>query len=298
MKKHCNFCGVLTVNPCKDFVQLAGYVADGRPLTRCRDAHEAHVARLRHPSEDAFALPQNGHHSETAKAQIALGALPGAFGAPTPFMWSLMQGDVKARTWGKSVADQAREVEQEARNAELRATLEVLAQPDAREAAIEAKRQRLIEEGAKIEWLGDYPSPARPAVSRTEGVKFDNGKLRFDLIPPDALALLAAVLTYGAAKYEDRNWELGMDRARLRAARSRHENARLLGIQMDSETGLPHLAHEAACTMMELALWLRGKGTDSGAKLEHATLDTVEAFSAQAVEAGRIAAAKKGAQHG
>lgn len=137
-----------------------------------------------------------------------------------------------------------------------------------------------------------------PTVSKTEGVKFDDGKLRFDLIPPDAMAVVAAVLTYGALKYDDRNWELGMDRARLRAARARHENARALGQATDPETGLPHLAHEAACTLMELALHLRDKGTDSGAKFGPSTLSKVQHFANQAVEAGRIAAAKKAAHHG
>ena len=50
-----------------------------------------------------------------------------------------------------------------------------------------------------------------------EGLKHDQGKLRFDLIPPEALIELAKVLTYGASKYNDRNWEFGMAYGRLYA---------------------------------------------------------------------------------
>jgi hypothetical protein len=144
---------------------------------------------------------------------------------------------------------------------------------------------------------GDVGQGYIPPVSKTEGVKFDNGKLRFDLLPPDALAVVAAVLTYGAAKYDDRNWELGMDRARLRAARDRHTNARMLGQQEDPETGLPHLAHEAACTLMELALLLRGVGSDTAAEVPESARLLVEGYTVKAIEAGRVAASRKAVQH-
>ena len=42
-----------------------------------------------------------------------------------------------------------------------------------------------------------------------EGRKNDSGKRRMDLIPPEAIEALADVLTMGAAKYADRNWEKG-----------------------------------------------------------------------------------------
>ncbi len=51
------------------------------------------------------------------------------------------------------------------------------------------------------------PSPA--------GVKYDDGKLRFDLIPPLAMAEFARVYTIGAKKYEDRNWEKGLKWGRV-----------------------------------------------------------------------------------
>ena len=84
----------------------------------------------------------------------------------------------------------------------------------------------------------------------SEGVKNDEGKLRMELIPPEALDALASVLTFGANKYGDRNWEKGIQWSRVYGAALRHMNA---WVQQkdddgcDDETGLSHLAHALAC---------------------------------------------------
>ena len=44
----------------------------------------------------------------------------------------------------------------------------------------------------------------------SEGIKYDSNKIRFELLPPELLEQTAAVLTVGAVKYEDRNWEGGI----------------------------------------------------------------------------------------
>ena len=74
---------------------------------------------------------------------------------------------------------------------------------------------------------------------------FDAGKLRFDLIPPEWESALAAVLTKGAEKYADRNWEKGLSWSRRYASARRHLNAFWRGEDNDPETGLPHLAQAA-----------------------------------------------------
>ena len=44
----------------------------------------------------------------------------------------------------------------------------------------------------------------------SEADHHDSGKLRYDLIPVDALEAIVEVLTWGADnKYKDRNWEKG-----------------------------------------------------------------------------------------
>ena len=77
-----------------------------------------------------------------------------------------------------------------------------------------------------------------PAV----GAKFDEGKLRYDLIPPEALAEWVRVLTYGAEKYSDRNWENGIDTGRLFAAMQRHAWAWHGGEELDPEMQIHHMA--------------------------------------------------------
>ena len=102
----------------------------------------------------------------------------------------------------------------------------------------------------------------RLPVDPDAGVKFDGGKLRYDLIPHDALEQFVRVLTYGAEKYADRNWEKGMDWSRLYAAALRHLTAWWRGKSIDPESHLPHLAHALCCINFLLAYELRGMGGD------------------------------------
>lgn len=83
------------------------------------------------------------------------------------------------------------------------------------------------------------------------GVKFDDEKPRYDLISSHAMNELAKVLTYGANKYNTRNWELGISWCRVFSACMRHLWAWLQGERYDKESKLPHLAH-AFCNIMFL----------------------------------------------
>lgn len=94
------------------------------------------------------------------------------------------------------------------------------------------------------------------------GVKFDAGKIRLDLIPPESELAQAAVYTYGAIKYDDWNWAKGMRKGRLVAALKRHTNAYLLGEELDDESGLPHTWHMHCCTGMLIGIEERGVAED------------------------------------
>ena len=88
----------------------------------------------------------------------------------------------------------------------------------------------------------------------TEGKKYENGKLRYDLIPPEVLESLAKVLTYGSEKYGANNWQgLADFEPRYYAALQRHLNAWRQGEAADKESGLHHLEH-ALCNVAFL-LW-------------------------------------------
>lgn len=78
-----------------------------------------------------------------------------------------------------------------------------------------------------------------------EGRKDDESKLRYDLLAPEALAGIVEVLTLGAAKYGDRNWERGLAYHRVFGAIMRHLWAWWRGENLDSESGKSHLDHAA-----------------------------------------------------
>lgn len=78
-----------------------------------------------------------------------------------------------------------------------------------------------------------------------EGLRFNQGKNRFDLVHPWAHEQMVNVLTKGAIKYKDRNWEKGMAWSNVIASLKRHLNAIEKGEDYDPETGELHAAHIA-----------------------------------------------------
>jgi len=85
-------------------------------------------------------------------------------------------------------------------------------------------------------------------------MKFDTGKLRYGLIPPEATKALAEVLTYGAKKYKPNNWREVDDATRYIDALYRHLEAWRSGEEVDEESGLPHLAHALTNVSFLIAL--------------------------------------------
>lgn len=94
------------------------------------------------------------------------------------------------------------------------------------------------------------------------GRKDDSGKVRMELLPPEMLSATAAVLTFGAKKYEDRNWEKGMKWSRVYGALLRHLNAWWGGERTDLETGMSHLWHASCCIAFLVAYEQRQTGED------------------------------------
>lgn len=82
-----------------------------------------------------------------------------------------------------------------------------------------------------------------------EAMKFDEEKVRMDLLDADAIEGLAKVLTFGAKKYAANNWRKGISNSRLIAALLRHTFAILRGEYIDPESGLPHIDHVGCCWM-------------------------------------------------
>jgi hypothetical protein len=89
-------------------------------------------------------------------------------------------------------------------------------------------------------------------VESSGGTKYDSGKPRMDLLVPEADEVTAKVFTFGAGKYGDLNWMKGINYSRLHAALRRHVSAWARGVDLDDESGLPHLAHARCCLDMLL----------------------------------------------
>lgn len=101
-----------------------------------------------------------------------------------------------------------------------------------------------------------------------DGQKFDRGKTRIELFPGDALYGIAEVLTFGATKYDARNWEKGLLWGRVFGALQRHlwswwqgrgpSNKSFLFGDLDGETQYSHLWHAGCCLVFLIAYEMRG----------------------------------------
>ena len=111
------------------------------------------------------------------------------------------------------------------------------------------------------------------------GNKFDEGKLRYDLIPVVPLRRLAEVFTIGAQKYGDRNWEKGLVFGRVSAALDRHHQAWKGGENLDPDNGQHHLASVAWCALVLMELedtWPELDDRPDGRNLSRGSGGTIE----------------------
>ena len=85
-----------------------------------------------------------------------------------------------------------------------------------------------------------------------KGLKYDQYKTRFDLLPVEPIEEVANILTYGANKYKPNSWrgvEDGIER--YYSALMRHLVAWRKGEDLDKESDKRHLAH-AMCNILFL----------------------------------------------
>lgn len=86
----------------------------------------------------------------------------------------------------------------------------------------------------------------------SEAVKHDTGKPQLQWLPYDSLAEIANVMEFGANKYGNKNYELGMPWSRMAGAALRHIYQWMSGEDTDKESGLSHLAHAGCCIVFLL----------------------------------------------
>ena len=92
--------------------------------------------------------------------------------------------------------------------------------------------------------LGLICSSCIDKLRPTGGLKFDAGKLRYSLIPPEATRALAEVLSFGARNYAPNSWQTVPNAPeRYLDALIRHLEAHRSGELYDPESNLPHVYH-------------------------------------------------------
>lgn len=111
---------------------------------------------------------------------------------------------------------------------------------------------------------------------------------RYDLIPPEATWLESLVYGMGAAKYAERNWEMGYAWGKSIQALERHLQLFKAGEDNDPESGLPHMAHVRWHTGVLLAFQAREVGIDDRPEKTALLL-----MQAQLLNADEITSAKK-----
>jgi len=94
----------------------------------------------------------------------------------------------------------------------------------------------------------------RPVNVPQEGMKFDNDKLDYTLLPWPALEEVVKVLQEGEKKYARDNWKK-VEHAQFRYLKAafRHLVAYTTGEKLDRETGLSHLAHCVCCCLFVIS---------------------------------------------
>jgi len=84
------------------------------------------------------------------------------------------------------------------------------------------------------------------------GIKYDDEKLEWDMVPWEAMEPVVRVLMFGAKKYEPNNWKFVEPKNRYTNATFRHLIDYTKGEQLDPETGESHLAHAICCLLFKL----------------------------------------------
>lgn len=95
--------------------------------------------------------------------------------------------------------------------------------------------------GAK---LTDNAIPTSGEVRTTSSTGGQKGVKpeRYDLLPVEALDIMARLYAFGADKYAAHNWRKGYEWSKSYASLMRHATRFWAGEDFDEETGLPHLA--------------------------------------------------------
>ena len=125
--------------------------------------------------------------------------------------------------------------------------------PPSLQATCDIVRKSTVADTMMSSWISEALKKGCTITHKT-AKKNDDGKLKYHLIPYEVLEELAKVLTFGAEKYGENNWQKLEDfDNRYYSARCRHEAAIRSGEKMDPESKLLHASH--VLTGAAFAVW-------------------------------------------
>lgn len=222
------------------YVATGGLLEMGIPLASFWDVHKANMTKVRGVNDDR---PEQEHDA----------VKPDDFQPPS-FEWLLQveQTDwleLKRRTMKKLPKPPALE------------DVPALPETEKVKGSVENAIQKTQQELMKLVISRKPLTCATPITKETlqqlasggnpgEGIKYDGGKPRVDLIPGCSLTDAGIVFAYGAAKYAPDNWRKGYAWSRIIGAALRHILAFKEGEDNDPESGLTHIGHALCCLMI------------------------------------------------
>lgn len=91
-----------------------------------------------------------------------------------------------------------------------------------------------------------------------KGLRFNEGKPRWGLVPQSSLIPMVRVLEFGANKYGNKNWQKGLPVMEICESLKRHLDAFMEGEDNDKESGISHIGH-IQCNAMFLQWMVENK---------------------------------------
>jgi hypothetical protein len=95
-------------------------------------------------------------------------------------------------------------------------------------------------------------------MENNKGLRFNEGKAKWSLVPQSSLTPMVKVLEYGAKKYAPYNWTKGLSVTEICESLKRHLDAYMEGEDTDPESGESHIGH-IQCNAMFLSWMIQNK---------------------------------------
>lgn len=91
-----------------------------------------------------------------------------------------------------------------------------------------------------------------------KGLRYNEGKPKWSLVPQSALIPMVRVLEYGSKKYAPYNWTKGLSVTEICESLKRHLDSYMEGEDFDPESNESHIGH-IQCNALFLAWMIQNK---------------------------------------